>query len=283
VKNSPDAGRFAVPANHAATKIVIVAFAFSTAFSSSKISAQSNEPADLPDIEDNFADLELLTPRVLNRGKQVQALPWQEPSYTPEEEVALLYPYENLLNDPQIPNYLLRPALLYYLRNLELIPNKDYLTLVNFTKHSRIQRLFLINLATRSYSQMHVSHGKGSDTDNDGYAEIFSNTPNSYMSSLGFALTAETYYGVRGYSLRIDGLSSTNSKVRERAVVVHGSDYVVDENRKQGRSLGCFVISWSNRTYLIDKIREGSLIYAGVSPLSELHQRPVRPANTEFK
>jgi hypothetical protein len=49
------------------------------------------------------------------------------------------------------------------------------------------------------------------------------------MSSLGVYKTAETYNGKHGLSLRLDGLSPTNSKARERAVVVHGADYVEDE------------------------------------------------------
>jgi hypothetical protein len=47
-----------------------------------------------------------------------------------------------------------------------------------------------------------------------------------------------------GKSLRLDGLEQGyNSNARERAVVIHGADYVsnsfIQNNKRLGRSLGC--------------------------------------------
>src|SRR5690606_40188967 len=62
------------------------------------------------------------------------------------------------------------------------------------------------------------------------YAKKFSNIPESFQSSLGFYATAEPYYGKHGYSLRLDGLEKgINDKARERAIVIHGADYVRSE------------------------------------------------------
>ena len=64
---------------------------------------------------------------------------------------------------------------------------------------------------------LHVAHGEGSDPDDSGYAKTFSNVEGTRASSLGFFTTAETYSGEYGYSLRLDGLSSTNSKATRAA------------------------------------------------------------------
>ena len=49
----------------------------------------------------------------------------------------------------------------------------------------------------------------------------------SYKSSLGFLVTAETYIGDNGYSMRLDGIEKGfNDNVRNRAIVMHGSNYV---------------------------------------------------------
>jgi len=112
---------------------------------------------------------------------------------------------------------------------------------------------------------VHVAHGSGSDPRNTGRATVFSNEDGSNCSSLGYYLTAETYDGKHGYSCRMDGLSTTNSNVRERAVVIHGADYVHDSDVKQGRSWGCFALAMTMRTSVIDRLKGGSLIYAGRS------------------
>src|SRR5690606_28831407 len=111
---------------------------------------------------------------------------------------------------------------------------------------SNKKRLHVINMSTGAGWSLHVAHGKGSDKNHDAYAERFSNTSGSNASSLGAYLTAETYSGSNGYSLRLDGLSTTNSNARRRAVVVHGASYVKDSNVKQGRSWGCPAVSKAN-------------------------------------
>ena len=117
-------------------------------------------------------------------------------------------------------------------------------------------------METGSVWNIHVSHGKGSDSNHDGLAEKFSNVSGSNASSLGFYKTAETYQGKHGYSLRLDGLSETNSKARPRAIVVHGADYVKDKEVIQGRSWGCPAVSRMHSKKVIDLIKNGSLILA---------------------
>ena len=164
-----------------------------------------------------------------------------------------------------IPPALLSAALDYYHQNLARIGNKDVLTVVDFSASSKAARLFMLDMKDGRVTALHVAHGSGSDPRATGFATVFSNTASSNCSSLGFYLTAETYSGKHGYSLRLDGLSATNSNVRERAVVIHGADYVHDADVKAGRSWGCLAVSMAERTAVIDRLKGGSLIFAGLS------------------
>ena len=123
----------------------------------------------------------------------------------------------------------------------------------------------MVDLASGSVTPFYVAHGMGSDPNRTGYATKFSNISGSEMSSLGFYKTAETYMGEHGLMLRIDGLSDSNSNVRSRAIVVHGADYVVDSPVQQGRSWGCFAVPMADHVSLIDNIKGGSMMYAGLS------------------
>jgi hypothetical protein len=165
----------------------------------------------------------------------------------------------------EIPSDLLARGLSFYQKNLDHISNKNYLTIVDFSKHSSRARMFILNMKTGLVTTLHVAHGKGSDYDNDGIANRFSNTPGSESSSIGYYRTAETYRGNHGISLRLDGLSATNSNVRERSIVVHGAAYVHDSNTKAGRSQGCLAVSMAEHSHVVSLLKQGSIIYAGIS------------------
>lgn len=160
-----------------------------------------------------------------------------------------------------VPEKVLKTALDFFQNNAQIIKNKDVLTIIDFKAHNSKERLFLIDMRTGDVDTFLVAHGKNSDKNYDGFADSFSNAINSLQSSLGFYLTAETYYGDNGYSLRLDGLSTTNSNARDRAIVIHGADYVTPGN-KIGRSYGCPAVEQRYHQMLIDRIKDGSLIYA---------------------
>jgi len=230
--------------------------------------AQNSDPLEpsLPDeVGEENPDLKLITPEVKARGIVTRSLGWEEPGYTAEEEARILELYQYMDPDGEIPAKLLKKTLLYYHKNKDLIPVQKYALVVDLSPHSRKYRLWMLNMIMGTVGAMHTSHGKLSDINNDGYAESFSNVPESNKSTLGFFLTGESYNGKNGYSLRLDGLSATNSNTRDRAIVIHGGDYVVEQNIKQGRSLGCFVLAWENRKYVIDRVKDGVLMYAGLS------------------
>jgi len=141
---------------------------------------------------------------------------------------------------------------------------KDILTLVDFSLSSQKKRLWVIDLKSNIILfQSLVAHGRNSGNE---YATKFSNKPESNKSSLGFYSTGETYYGKNGYSLRLDGLQKgINNNVRERAIVIHGADYVsenfIKQNGSLGRSLGCPSLPMKTSKIIIDAIKNKSCLF----------------------
>lgn len=141
---------------------------------------------------------------------------------------------------------------------------RDVLTLIDFSRPSTEQRLFVFDMKRRKllFSSV-VSHGKNSG---DNYATSFSNEYGSYKSSLGFYLTESTYQGKNGYSLILNGLEKgINDRARERAIVMHGAAYanpsIVGKGGRLGRSFGCPAIPQKLSRPIIDAIKGGSVMY----------------------
>lgn len=145
--------------------------------------------------------------------------------------------------------------------------NLQYLALVDFSLPSSEQRFWLLDMHTQqAIHQDWVAHGKGSGDPHDANLSTrFSDTPDSKQSSLGLYRAAETYTGRHGYSLRLDGLEpGFNGRARQRAIVMHGADYVsadfVAEHGRAGRSWGCPALPRASSTSMIDYLAEGHLV-----------------------
>lgn len=147
----------------------------------------------------------------------------------------------------------------YYDQNQKHFSNKQYVVIIDMGKKSNTRRFTLFNLKTGTYSRFLTSHGQGSDPNNDGWIDSFSNVPNSKKTSIGIYKTLGTYYGKHGRSLRLDGLESTNSNALSRAIVVHGANYVSESGSYAGRSWGCPALDNKVAQQVIDKIQQGSL------------------------
>ena len=98
-------------------------------------------------------------------------------------------------------------------------------------------------------------------------AKSFSNKQHSNQSSLGFYITGESYVGSKGYSLRLDGQEQQfNSKIRDRAVVIHAADYVSESWIKKygriGRSQGCPALPKEINKEVIDTIKDKTVVFA---------------------
>ncbi len=160
---------------------------------------------------------------------------------------------------------------------------KNILTLIDFSKPSTEQRLFVFDLEQEKllFASV-VSHGKNSG---GVYATSFSNENGSHKSSLGFYLTENTYQGRNGYSLVLNGLEKgINDRAKERAIVMHGAAYadpsVAASTGRLGRSFGCPALPQGICRTVINTIKEGSLLYiyadspAYLSQSTVLHDEP---------
>lgn len=140
----------------------------------------------------------------------------------------------------------------------------DILSIADFTQSSRNKRFYIIDLKNEKLLfNTWVAHGKNTGEE---YAEKFSNINNSNQTSLGAYITAETYIGNNGYSLRLDGQDfGINDNARERLIVVHGAWYVsqkqIDEFGRIGRSYGCPSVEMPLAQPIIDTIKEGTVLY----------------------
>lgn len=148
------------------------------------------------------------------------------------------------------------------------IVHRDRIGLVDFSKHSGERRFQIVNVESGEVEHdWHTSHGRGSDPANTGMVQRFSNVPNSYASSRGAYLTVGEYIGKHGRSRRLLGLDPENDLALERAIVLHGADYVspamARETGRVGRSLGCFAVAQDVRDAMIEALGEGRLLYCG--------------------
>jgi hypothetical protein len=148
------------------------------------------------------------------------------------------------------------------------IVHRDRIGLVDFTKDSGERRFQVVNVGSGAVEhEWHTSHGRGSDPSDTGMVQSFSNVPDSNASSRGAYLTANEYYGKHGRSRRLLGLDPENDMALERAIVLHGADYVSPEMARNtgrvGRSLGCFAVAQDVRDTMLDLMGEGRLLYCG--------------------
>lgn len=138
-------------------------------------------------------------------------------------------------------------------------------TIIDYGRASLEPRLWVVDLKTgAALVQEYVAHGRNSG---ENRTTSFSNAMNSHQSSLGLFVTAETYMGSNGYSLRMDGLvPGINDAARARAIVMHGAPYVnPDAGARQGRlgrSWGCPALRSAVAQGVIDLIKGGNFVFA---------------------
>lgn len=138
------------------------------------------------------------------------------------------------------------------------------LSICDFTMSSNEKRLWVIDVKSKKvlFNSL-VAHGQGTGEE---YAINFSNINDSHQSSLGFYTTAETYEGSNGYSLKLNGVDGVfNNNAYDRAIVIHGADYVCEQyakdNKRIGRSHGCPALPRDLAPKIIDRIKGGDCLF----------------------
>ena len=183
---------------------------------------------------------------------------------------------------------LLQTALLGYelLKKEQTINRPEVITIIDFSLPSNQERLWVLDLVeAKVLYHCFVSHGRNSG---EIMAENFSNKPGSYASSPGFFTTGETYFGKHGFSLRLNGIETgINDKARERAIVIHGADYVspefIEKNGRLGRSLGCPAVPEELSREIIETIKDGTCLFVYAAKKSYLSKSPVINRIASFK
>ena len=142
--------------------------------------------------------------------------------------------------------------------------NDNLLVIVDYTKPSTEERLFVVDLEKKQLliSSL-VTHGRGTG---DLYATKFSNKNNSYSTSSGFYLTGNIYNGKHGESLVLYGLEKgKNDNAQKRTIVIHSAYYAnknfAEKYGRLGRSKGCLALPTDLNTKIIHLISDGVVLY----------------------
>lgn len=138
------------------------------------------------------------------------------------------------------------------------------LAVIDFSQPSTERRLWVVDLDTREVlMNEYVAHGVRSGGI---YPTMFSNRYGSNQSSLGTFITENSYYGVRGLSLRLRGLEpGINDRARDRGIVIHGTPNVSAHRARagtQGRTEGCPAVSREAATRLVPMLEGGVVVFA---------------------
>ncbi|HKZ65827.1 MAG TPA: murein L,D-transpeptidase catalytic domain family protein, partial [Chitinophagaceae bacterium] len=153
------------------------------------------------------------------------------------------------------------------LRSQGKLANQSVIAIVDFSQSSNKKRLYVLDMANyKVLFNTLVAHGKNSGKK---WANHFSNKLNSLQSSPGFYVTGQTYSGSNGYSLKLDGMESgINDKALQRAIVMHGADYVnesyITSRGYIGRSYGCPAVPVKDAKNIINTIKNGTCLYIHV-------------------
>lgn len=142
--------------------------------------------------------------------------------------------------------------------------DKNILTIIDFSISSNQKRLWVIDLDNKKI--LHhtlVAHGRNTGQE---FARNFSNTPESYKSSLGFYVTGTTYFGKHGLSLYLEGVEKgVNDNAKRRSIVMHGAAYVSPDFIKKygrlGRSLGCPALPMDESKAVISKLASNTCLF----------------------
>ena len=152
----------------------------------------------------------------------------------------------------------------FYKLKMEGKVKKDLLTLIDFRMSSTKKRMWIIDVnENKVIHHTIMAHGKNSGGD---FATKFSNRPGSNMSSIGFYLTGEKYYGKYGLSLRLDGMENGfNSNARRRAIVLHPAkyvnNYIANSLGRMGRSFGCPAVPFKDSDKVVNTIANRSVMF----------------------
>jgi hypothetical protein len=146
-----------------------------------------------------------------------------------------------------------------------------YCFLLDMSLQSGLKRFFVYDLSSNmvAFSGL-VAHGS---CDQDFLKEArFSNTPGGQCTSLGLYKVGRSYYGQYGKSYKLHGLQRSNSNAFSRAIVIHGNNFVPDQEtypKPICNSSGCPMVSFSfldKLSGIVDKSSKPVLLWVFGTP-----------------
>lgn len=145
-----------------------------------------------------------------------------------------------------------------------MLSNSRYLSVLDFELSANQRRLWVLDLEKHKIVVHElVAHGRNSGEE---YASSFSNSHETFKSSLGFYVTGMDYMGKNDFSLRLHGVEEGfNDNAFDRGIVMHGADYVcnryIRNHKRLGRSQGCPAVPTKINKWLIKTIEGGSCLF----------------------
>jgi hypothetical protein len=146
-----------------------------------------------------------------------------------------------------------------YIKKSKVKFNPTIAFLVDVKIPSNFKRFFIFDLKNKKViSSGMMAHGEGSEIEGTDSLQ-FSNTPNSYMTSLGKYKVGVSYFGQFGLAYKLHGLEKTNNKAFDRLVVLHRYQCVPEEEQTSPicYSLGCPMLS-ENYFLEVEKVVKAS-------------------------
>lgn len=110
--------------------------------------------------------------------------------------------------------------------------NQDIAFMIDYSLHSGLNRFFVVDLKKGTIIKKGlVCHGSCKGENNNSTATVFSNTNDSYCTTLGMAVVGKRAYSKWGknYKYWLDGLEEANANMRKRVVVLHAWEHVPDK------------------------------------------------------
>lgn len=152
----------------------------------------------------------------------------------------------------------------HHLASVEGRTQSALLTIIDYSFPATERRLWVVNTETGQVLETEfVAHGTGSG---GRLATHFSNRWGTHQSSLGTFITATTFHGVRGLSLRLRGLEpGINDRAWDRGLVIHGTPNVSAARASKGtmgRTEGCPAVPTESARRLIRLIEHGVVVFA---------------------
>lgn len=172
---------------------------------------------------------------------------------------------------------MLRRLLGYFEANRESIKNTRYLSMADFRIFTDKARMFVFSMNENKVEVYHVAQGVASQDDNR-YFTQFGNSTASDRTPRGFHWVGPREHTTEvGYSPRMNGLQpGLNDQSFDRGIFLHpavynGQQYVFEDGEAgyphgyAGHSQGCYALSTKVSETIIERLKEGGIIYGDTS------------------